>query len=436
MITTKHGSGARRASRRAPLVPLVLLTVATLAGAAACSSSSSSTASSGAASSATGSAVGAASASSPPAALSGFFPGTKATGTPVKIGLINNEGSSPTAEPSLGDAAVAAADYANAELGGIGGHPITVDRCSETEDTASATACANQMVQDQVAAVVIGTTGYGSSMVPIITKAGIPYVSVTAAAPAEGTTPGTFMWSGGYVATLGGFAKYAEQQGYKKVTAYAIDTPASLAGASELGGPLFKAAGVGLTVSPVPAGVPDATSQVTAGLQSKPDAVAIIADEGTCTSILKALNVVDPTIPKMVITSCMTTAALQALGSAMNGVKVFGASAPQAKDSEGELYQYVMAKYAPKANPTGYTVTGYQSMLGLVRATEGLKGNPTPQSITAAIKEAKSVPLPAGGGLTFTCDGKAVTGQPSDCSSGEVVVTVQNGVGVDPQVVN
>lgn len=438
MTSTKHGSGAGRAPRRFPLVPLVLLTAATVGAAAACSSTSStggsSTGGSGASSSSSGPASTVAT-GTPPAALSSYFPGKKATGTPVKIGLINNEGSSPTAEPSLGDAAVAAANYANAELGGIAGRPIQVDRCSENEDTASATSCANQMVQDQVAAVVIGTSGFGATMVPIITKAGIPYVSVTAAAAAEGTTPGTFMWSGGYVATLGGFAKYAAQEGYKKVTAYAIDTPASLAGASELGGPLFKAAGVGLTVSPVPAGVPDATSQVTAGLESKPDAVAVIADEGTCTSILKALGIVDPTIPRMVITSCMTTSALKALGSAMNGVKVFGASAPQASDPEGQLYQYVMARYAPDANTTGYTVTGYQSMLGLVRATAGLKGDPAPQSITAAIKTAKDVPLPAGGGLTFTCDAKAVTGQPSDCSSGEVVVTVQNGVGAAPQVV-
>ena len=151
MISTKHGSGAGRAFRRAPLV---LLAAATVAGAAACSSSSSGTAnSSGGGSTATPSS----SSSSIPAALTGYFPGKKATGTPVKIGLINNEGSSPVAEPSTGDAAVAAADYANAELGGVAGHPIQVDRCSENEDTASATACANKMVQDKVdAAVQIG----------------------------------------------------------------------------------------------------------------------------------------------------------------------------------------------------------------------------------------------------------------------------------------
>jgi len=431
MISTKHGSGAGRALRGgAP----AFLAAATLIGAVACSSSSSTASSSASSPAGTSSSSGTGTTVSA-AGLSAYLPGKKATGTPVKVGLINNEGSSPQSEPSVGDAAVAAADYANAELGGIGGHPIKVYRCGENEDTASATACANQMVQDNVTVVVIGSTSMGAVMVPIIAKAGIPYVSVTGSASQELTTPGTFMWSGGYEATLTGFAKYAAQHGYKKVTAFVVNVPSAIAGAQQLGKPLFKAQGVGLTIEGVPSGVPDATSQVTAGLSGSPGAALIIADEGTCTSVLKALNVVNPSLPAMGITSCLTTSATQALGSAMNGVKIFGASAPQADDAEAKLYQYVMAKWAPKANSTGYTVTGYQSMLGLIRATAGLKGTATPASITAAIKAAKNVPLPAAAGLTFSCNGKALPSLPSVCSLGEVVVTVQNGVGTDPQVI-
>jgi branched-chain amino acid transport system substrate-binding protein len=214
-----------------------------------------------------------------------------------------------------------------------------------------------------------------------------------------------------------GFSKYAAQHGYKKVTAYVVNVPSALAGAQQLGDPLFKAEGVSLSIEGVPTGVPDATSQVTAGLGGNPARWLIIADEGTCTSVLKALNVVSPATPVLVNTSCMTTSAVQALGNAMNGIKVFGASAPQADDAEAQLYRYVMAKYAPSANATGYTVTGYQSMLGLVRATEDLKGAPTPASITAAIKAAKNVPLPDGAGLTFSCDGKAMPSLPSVCSA-------------------
>ncbi len=436
-MSAKNGSDAGRASRRVPLVPLTVLAALTLAGAAACSSSSTTSAGGGASSTATPAASGSASASSTgsaSAALAPFLQGKKATGTAVKIGLINNEGSSAVAEPTTGDAAVAAADYANDELGGIAGHTIQVDRCSENEDTASATACANKMVQDNVAAVVIGTTGFGNTMVPIITKAGIPYVSATGSSSAELTTPGTFMWTGGFPADLGGMAKYAASQGIKKVTAYVINTPSAIEGAQAVGAPLFKAAGVGFTIEPVPFGVADATPQVTAGLAGKPGAAAIVADAGTCTSILKALTTVSPGLPTMGNTSCLNTSTLTALGSAMNGVRIMGRSDTQSDDPEAQLYRYVFAKYYPDDSPSGDAVTGYQGMLGLVRALSTLTGDPTPATITAAIKAATNVPVPAGAGLTFTCNGKAMAGLTSNCSAGDVVLTVQNGKATDPQV--
>lgn len=429
MMATKHGSHARRALRPAALI---LLTAATLTAAAACSSSSSSTPSSAG----TSTAGGTASAATTSAGLAKYLPGKKATGTPVKIGLINNEGSSPVAEPSTGDAAVAAADYANAELGGIGGHPIQVIRCAENEDVASATACANEMVQDNVAAVDIGTTGLGNTIVPIITKAGIPYVSATGSSSDELSTPGTFMWTGGFPADLGGMAKLAGEHGYKKVTAFVIDAPSALAGAQQIGTPAFKAAGVALSIEAVPDAVADATPQVTAGLSGQPGAVAIVADASTCTSVLQALSTVDPGVPVYANTSCLNSSTLTALGSAMNGVKIFGRSDTESSNPEAQLYRYVMAKYYPSANASGDSVTGYQGMLGLIRATAGLTGDPTPASIMSAIKAAADVPLPAGAGLTFTCNGKMFPGLPSNCSSGDVVLTIENGKATDPQVIS
>jgi branched-chain amino acid transport system substrate-binding protein len=429
MMATKHGSHARRALRPAALI---LLTATTLTAAAACSSSSSSTPSSAG----TSTAGGTASAATTSAGLAKYLPGKKATGTPVKIGLINNEGSSPVAEPSTGDAAVAAADYANAELGGIGGHPIQVIRCAENEDVASATACANEMVQDNVAAVDIGTTGLGNTIVPIITKAGIPYVSATGSSSDELSTPGTFMWTGGFPADLGGMAKLAGEHGYKKVTAFVIDAPSALAGAQQIGTPAFKAAGVALSIEAVPDAVADATPQVTAGLSGQPGAVAIVADASTCTSVLQALSTVDPGVPVYANTSCLNSSTLTALGSAMNGVKIFGRSDTESSNPEAQLYRYVMAKYYPSANASGDSVTGYQGMLGLVRATAGLTGDPTPASIMSAIKAAADVPLPAGAGLTFTCNGKMFPGLPSNCSAGDVVLTIENGKATDPQVIS
>jgi len=435
MDSTKHGSGAGRAMRKgAP----AFLAAATLIGAVACSSSSSgSSSASGGTSSPAASGASSSGSALSTAGLSAYLPGKVASGTPVTIGLINNEGSSAAAEPAVGDAAIAAADYANAELGGLAGHPIKVIRCSENEDTASATACANEMVQDNVAAVVIGTTGLGDTIVPIVTKAGIPVGQVTGESTQETTNPLAYSWSGGYEATLTGAAKYAASKGYKNVTAFVVNVPSAIAGAQQLGVPVFKSQGVTLKIEGVPPGVPDATSQVTAGLSDGANASLTIADSGTCASILKALNVVNPSLPTLAITSCLSTATVQSLGSALNGVKIFGSSSPQSDDAEGKLYRYVMAKYSPKTDTGGYAVIGYQDMLGLVRATAagGLKGTPTPATINTAIKAAANVPLPAAAGLAFTCNGKALPALPSLCSLGEVMVTVNNGVGTDPVII-
>jgi branched-chain amino acid transport system substrate-binding protein len=370
---------------------IVVLAVATAAGLAACSSSSKKTGGGSGSGASDSSSTGGVSVK-----LTPFYPGRKASGTPVKIGLINNEGSSAAAEPQVGDAAVAAAKYANDELGGIAGRPIEVDRCPENEDVSSATACANKMVEDNVAAVVVGTSGFGETMVPIITKAGIPYISALGTSAAEQSNPDAFMWTGGFIANLKGWAGYAKEQGWKKVTAYVVDVPSATTGVKTVGDPLFKADGVSLKLAPVPEGIADATPQVTAGLSSKPDGVLVIADDAVCTSVLKALAVADPKIPRMANGSCYSSTVVSAVGDAINGLKIFGFSSINSEDAEAQLYQAVMKQYSPKTNTTGFTVNGYQGMLGLVRALSGVTGDITPATIKAGIKAPRTSRCPPG----------------------------------------
>jgi branched-chain amino acid transport system substrate-binding protein len=137
----------------------------------------------------------------------------------------------------------------------------------------------------------------------------------------------------------------------------------------------------------------------------------------------------------MVNSSCLNPGTEQALGSGFNSTKVMTNASTDTSDAEAQLYRYVMAKYQPNADPTGYSFIGYQGMLGLVRAVNagGLTGAVTPASITAALKAAKNVPMPVGAGkLTFTCNGKSLPGLVSACSQSSLVLTVENGKGLDP----
>src|SRR5262249_51266355 len=82
--------------------------------------------------------------------------GTKdpAKGTPITIGVISN-GKTPTVDQSIETpVAEATAKWINDYKGGLGGHPINVTICNDTGEAGKAGDCANQMIQQKVAAVV------------------------------------------------------------------------------------------------------------------------------------------------------------------------------------------------------------------------------------------------------------------------------------------
>lgn len=376
-------------------------------------------------------------ASSSITAPEGAYPGEAASGEPVKIGLINNEGGQAVSQPQNREAAEAVVQYANENLGGIGGRPIELVVCKQGEEPASARDCANQMVEAGVSAAVITTTGMGDVMVPIITGAGIPYVAGSGQSMAELTSKDSFLWTGGFPASLGAMAATAGEKGMKNVTAFTIDVPAAVSGLQQLGVPAFQAAGVDLRVVPIPLGTPDATPQVSAGLEKNPEGVVVVGEETACTSIFKALGTLGTSAEKFTNASCTAESVIDAVGPALDGTQVFAATDTTTDNPESQLFESVMQKYAPGTETGGQTPVAYQGMLGLIRATESVEGTDTsPAAIVAAITSATDVPTPAAEGLTFTCDGTALPPLTSICNKGSIILTVEDGQLTDPKIVN
>ncbi|MER5435192.1 ABC transporter substrate-binding protein [Streptomyces sp. NPDC002588] len=362
-----------------------------------------------------------------PTALTSAFPGTKATGEPVRIGLITNEGGAATSQPENREAAEAARKYANDNLGGIAGRPITFVICKTKEEPATARDCANQMVEQKVDAVVLTSSGLGDSMVPIVTQAGIPWTTAVGASNAEATSADSFSWTGGFPANMTAMASYSKEKGYKKVAAFVIDVPAAVSGMQAIGKPFFAKAGIDLQIVTIAAGTPDASPQVSAALQKKPDAVAVIGESTVCTSVLQAMGTLGGDTPREVVQSCVAPEVIEAVGAGMDGAQVFSGFDTASDDIEAQLYRQVMKRYSPDTPTQGYAAVGYQGVLGLVRALHGLTGEVTPKTIAAALRSAKDVPLPAGHGSTFTCDSSAVPGMKAACSAKVVTGTMSGG---------
>ncbi|NDZ95978.1 ABC transporter substrate-binding protein [Streptomyces sp. SID6673] len=364
------------------------------------------------------------------------FSGKAASGAPVRIGLIANEGGQAMSLPETREAAEAATKYANENLGGIAGRPIELVICKEQEDPVSARNCANQMVEQKVPAVVVTNTGLGSIIAPIITKAGISYVTALGGSQAEITSDNSYVWTAGSN-TSQAMARFAKEQGMKSVVAYSIDSPAATGSLTRMGGPAFEAAGIKFKLITIPFGTADATPQVSAGLDANPDGVLVYGESTVCTSVLKALNTLGSKAIPISPQTCAAPEVVQAVGtSGVENLRVFSSADTVSDDPESVLYRTVMEKYSPETATQGYAVTGYQGMLGLVRATAGLTGEVDQQTIGNAIRTAKDVVLPAGDGITFTCDGTAIPGLKSLCGDTMIVLTMKDGKLTDPTKVS
>ncbi|MGY3555469.1 ABC transporter substrate-binding protein [Williamsia sp. R60] len=331
-----------------------------------------------------------------------------ATGSPVKVGVFSVEGGTAVSLPEVGDASVAVVDYANEYLGGLGGHKIEVVRCGDKADGASSAACANQFVREGVVAVVSGLSATADQAVPVIQGAGIPWVSMSASAPAELADDNAFFFSAGFVGSLAAQAVYSAEQGWKTVTLIGTENPQVVSAVNSIGKKLFDDEGVKLNLVTVPSGTPDASSQVAAAQQTNPDALSIIGESTLCQTVLSAASTVGTSVPKMVLSTCVTDEVKNAVGeSAIDGAVVFANYAPTGDNEEAKLYQAVMKQYAPDTSTAGLTPNGYSVMLGFVRGVNagGLgTGDVTPVAISQALRGAVNVPLPIGLGETFSCD--------------------------------
>jgi len=357
-----------------------------------------------------------------------------AQGTSVTIGMITDAGGGANGTAGLVEAgAKMAVSYANAYGKGLDGHKITLYICENQNTPAGGQTCANDMVQKGVVAVVEPFTGQGATEVPTITKAGIPYITLSGASEAELTTPGSFDLTGGFPAILGGIALQAKSKGIKKVDFLVENVPAAIQGAQALGGLVFKAAGVGFEVTPVNVGTADMSPQLQSAVSGGADAVGMVGDVTFCSSFLQAYNTLALTVPKYVLATCFDPSILNSptLDKALKGSYV-ATSAPSAQ--ERALYAAMTKKFSPKTNPnpdiSSNNVSGVTPVLALLGIMKGYSGPVTAAAVLQQTEAAKNVVLPLSGGITFTCNGTAIPLLKGVCSAATSLGVVGNGVSV------
>jgi branched-chain amino acid transport system substrate-binding protein len=357
----------------------------------------------------------------------------KATLSPVTIGIITDAGGAGAigTGPLVEQGATAATKYLNADLGGLEGHKVNLYICENQSTPAGGQTCANDMVQHGVVAVVEPFTGQGQTEVPTITGAGIPYITISGASTAELTAAGSYDIEGGFPAYLGAMALSAKAHGLSKVAFLVENVPAAIQGAEELGGLVYKAAGVGFDVVPVNPGTADVSPQLQSAVSGGADAVGMVGDVTLCSTFLKGIEELDLKQPKYVLSTCQDPSILDSstLDKTLAGSYITTATASsKADDAE---YAAIIRQFDPKAstnpNISSNQADGVSPVLTLAAIMKGSTQPVTAAGIKATLATDKNVVIPLSGGLTFTCNGTAIPLLKDVCSSSAAIGVIQAG---------
>jgi branched-chain amino acid transport system substrate-binding protein len=169
-----------------------------------------------------------------------------ATGTPITIGYANQEDIFPEATIGI-DAAVR---YANAELGGIGGHRIRLTTCKITIEE-DGQKCGTQFVNDSsVSVVMTGTLLVGGKGLYDTLAGKKPVVIGNGLTTDDFTTTAGYSLFTGAVGVVGGLARYVAtgvRPKPKRVAVMYGDNPSAQGAFSSLLKPFFDKAGIRAT---------------------------------------------------------------------------------------------------------------------------------------------------------------------------------------------
>jgi branched-chain amino acid transport system substrate-binding protein len=364
-------------------------------------------------------------ASADPAELLG--PERPAQGDPVRIGLVSDGHFTAGDREYELDVGQATVTYLNEHRGGIGGRPIDLVTCVTGADPANATDCGNQMIEENVVAVVVGSSAVTQSVWEPLHQGGVPVVFYGASDVAVSTdTESTFVLS----SPLGGLVDLpiaaAEAEGEVKVTVVVVDIPAAIALYDSLGPSLFEAQGIELEVVKVPPGTADMTPQMQQVADSDPGVVHVIGNDTFCIAAFNGLRAVAFDGPVTTISQCMTEATVDAVpGDFFEGMRMSATAPVGTDDPSVALYHAVVDSYADEepASETG-GISMFTAIAGLAAPLENLSGDVTPAAVIATIKAMPEMELPGSGGLRYRCNGNAIEFAPATCTRGGLSTTL------------
>jgi branched-chain amino acid transport system substrate-binding protein len=354
--------------------------------------------------------------------------GNPATGEPIVIGFLNNEGGA-FSVPELRVGNEVATDYINQQLGGVNGRPIQVERCATDGTPESAIDCVNGFIEQGVVAVMEGTDLGADAVLPLLTDAGIPMLGHVQFGAGRMFDPNAYYFGAAAIAYGVASLRYYVEDGVETVTWFFPDDPVSHSYVDGFLAPAAEELGVDYeTVYYDPANPNWAVLAATA-VSANPDVSgAVAATDAQCAEMVSALK--DAGYQgRIFAASCFNLT--RDIGDKAVGVEVDSdrwvpadiAAAPADKQAQLEEYTAVMEAAGHDDLVHGNALMTFADMMTLRDVLSTIQGDVDGASISAALMATKDADSFAG--PRITCDKTVMAGN-SACHAGLLFFQVQD----------
>jgi branched-chain amino acid transport system substrate-binding protein len=353
--------------------------------------------------------------------------GVKATGEPITIGFINNEGGA-FSVPELRIGSEVAESYINDTLGGVNGRPINVDRCATDGTPESAIDCVNGFIEKKVVAVIEGTDLGADAVLPLLKDAGIPMLGHVQFGAGRMFDANSYYFGAAAIAYGVAGLKYYKDAGATTIQWFLPDEATSHAFTDGFLAPAAEKLGVDYKSVYYDAANPNWAVLAATAVSDNPDASGTVAaTDGQCAEMVTALK--DAGYQgRIFAASCFNLS--KDIGDKAVGVDTDAdhwitadlQAAPAAKQEELETYVTLMKAAGHEDLVPGNALISFADMLTLRGVLSTITGEITGPSISTALMSTKGADSFAG--PTITCDHTVMAGN-SACHAGLLFFQVQ-----------
>ncbi len=312
---------------------------------------------------------------------------------PVYIGYVNQQGG-PTAVGLLAPAgAQMAVNYANAELGGVDGHPIQLVTCFIASAEEEGTTCAQKfLANNKVNVIDMGGVAIGVQSFFSTLHGAKPVIDGVAATPIDAVQKNSVILFGDVTHILPPFGTYARDVLHAKTAAlvYPSDNAGIAQGAAAVKQGL-QAAGINVKSVGYPESQTDLTSVLTAAGAQTADLVVPYTDTAGCVNLAKSLQTLGITDAKKILSAplCLNGQVIQGFGDFPHWTYSIASSLfGDSSDPGMPAYEAAAKKFSTPANaPDPWNIVDFGQLLTTIKIMNEVGyANLSPAAIQAKAK--------------------------------------------------